>query len=204
MAEKEITEGDLPEFPERSDPADPGPAKPVTSLADLDLTAVYFAALRVTHDTHAAEDVSQNVYLRLMKLPPDKLAGFGCLQKVAQKAARNLAINWQRDRRGHDAPLESLDDPSLYEAEDPTFRLNEREDAARLLAQLPKDQQVAFILQHYRGYTAEQIAELVGSTANAVQKKITRAKKRLKRLEDEPPQRESRIRRFFKEGKEQK
>lgn len=205
MAEKEITEGDLPEFPERSDPADPGSAKPVTALADLDLTAVYFVALRVTHDSHAAEDISQNVYLRLMRLPPDKLASIGCLQKVAQKAARNLAINWQRDRRARDAPLESLDNPLLYEAEDPTFRLNDREDATRLLAQLPEDQQIVFVLQQYRGYTADQIAELVGTTANAVQKKIARARKRLKRrLNDEPLQHKSRISRFFKEGKEQK
>ena len=122
----------------------------------------------------------------------------------AQEVAKNIALNWQRrNKRVQDTSLESLDDPSLYLQEDPTTRLNDSQDAISLLERLPEDQQELLILYFFREYTVEQIAKDVGTTANAVWKKITRTIERLQRVADEPP-RASRIRHFLKKGKEQK
>ena len=74
--------------------------------------------------------------------------------------AKNIALNWRRrNRRVQDTSLESLDDPSLYPQEDPTTRLDDCQDAMRLLERLPEDQQELLILYFFREYTVEQIAK---------------------------------------------
>lgn len=187
MVENEFPDGVRPDFPK------------------LDLEAIYRVAYRYTHHEPTARDIAQNVYVRMRDLQQSRAQRFDRAQAFAQVVAKNAALNWRRHvRRIRDTSLESLDDPSLYPQEDPTTKLNDWQDAMRLLEKLPEDQHELLLLYFFRDYTIEQIAKEVGTTPNAAWKKIVRTLARLQRLVDEPSPRESRIRHFFKKGKEHK
>lgn len=187
MVENEFPDGVRPDFPK------------------LDLEAIYRVAYRYTHHEPTARDIAHNVYVQMRDLQQSRARRFDRAQAFAQVVAKNAALNWRRHvRRVQDTSLESLDDASQYPQEDPTTRLNDWQDAMRLLEQLPEDRQELLLLYFFGGYTIEQIAKEVGATPNAVWKAITRTLAHLQRLVDEPSPREPRIRHFFKKGKEHK
>jgi DNA-directed RNA polymerase specialized sigma24 family protein len=66
-----------------------------------------------------------------------------------------------------------------------------------MLERLPEDQQEVLLLVRVYGKSAEEVARAVGTTAQAVHKKVLRAVKRLEVLLGKPPRSRSRIRRFF-------
>ena len=202
MPEKETDEDALPESPGQSDPNKSAPPKP--ALNGVDLPAIYRGALHITGDVPAAEDIRQTVSSRMLELSKSKMSGIEKVQAFAWKIARNLAADWWHFRRIPEDSLESLNDPSLYQHDDPTARLDDWHDAMRLLERLPDDQMEVLILHFYQDQSAVEIAKNVSSTANAVRKRIRRALQNLKRMAGEPPQPESQIRRLFKKGKEQK
>ena len=185
MGEKEITDqGFLPDDPERSDPVELVPPRPVLIMAALDLRAVAKVAFNIVDDVDAAEDISKRVYTSMLRLSQSKLESIECLQAYANVAARNTALNWLRARRGREASLEGLDEAYILQ-QDPTVQMNDLQDLTRELERLPEDQVRVFVLYWVNGYTAEEVAEVLGITPEAVTKRAARVRNRLKKALEE-------------------
>lgn len=138
-------------------------------------------ALRIVRDQQAAEDVTQEAYLRtrraIDRTPIEHIEAF------LHQTARNLAIDHERRRktraRYEEPPGNELDFENVA-AEAPTAEavLIQRERIRRfeeVLRQLPERVRRAWALSQLEGWTYARIAEHLGVSRNTVFNDIKRA-----------------------------
>lgn len=130
---------------------------------------VYSVSLRVVGDSQVAEDVSQEVFLRLWRRPDLFDASRGRFVTWLLSVARNKAIDERRSRGRrfrHENPpgvgsIDSDDMPAKT-AEDPVdsaLLTDDRIVIQRALALLPAEQRTAIQLAYFGGYTQQEIAD---------------------------------------------
>ncbi len=133
-------------------------------------------ALGILGRQEEAEEVVQEVFVlahaHLGQLR-DPAAVAGWLGKIAvRRARRHLGRAWWRRVMRTAEPLE-------YERLlDPTSSPEDRAHVAsvyRLLARLPADERVVWVLRHVQEQRLEEIAELVGCSLSTVQRRLRRA-----------------------------
>src|SRR6185503_9633446 len=125
--------------------------------------AVFDFLGRMTGDPAAAEDLVQDIFVRVLKYRATYRDG-GSFETWLFRIARNARADYFRARR----PLEPLAADALALPDPgpgPMRRLEADRDRARLhqaLLQLRDDKRELIVLARYRGMTHEQIAELLG------------------------------------------
>lgn len=146
---------------------------------------------RFTGDRLLAEDITQEVFLRVHKSAPyykPKAKFSTWLFKIAT----NLCLNELRRKNLH---VVSLTDPDhserspllpdhLLEKSNPSSILESRELSMAILdaiGALPEKQRVAFLLHRYEDKSYKQISEIMGSTVPAVESLLFRAKQNLRK-----------------------
>lgn len=143
--------------------------------------SVYRLAYRFLYDSPEAEDITQEVFLRV----------FRAAQTYSPKAkfstwlytiTKNLCFNELRKKRS--VTVFSIEDEVLPELpsmdESPVLRLEEEEVKKRVLdavKELPANLRIAVLLLKYHGLSYEEVAEILGCTVNAVKLRVHRAKK---------------------------
>ena len=135
-------------------------------------------ACRYLHDTSEAEDVVQDVLVRLWKmcdrLQPD-------VKNLAQVLTRNLAIDRLRQLRPH-VDIEGLNVAISPEGvDDPRY-----ERIARLISHLPEAMQAVFRLRHADGMSYEDIARLTGIAEATARQMVSRARRLLLKQYNNP------------------
>src|SRR5262249_49479263 len=136
----------------------------------------------VVRDRHARDDVFQEVALALWQEFPryDPLRPFGAWGRGI--AANKLLQRWQKAKR---TPVAFS--PQALQAVLDAFDRTERsappeEDALeQCLARLPDNQRQLLTYRYQRSLKLAQIAELLGTTADAVHKALSRLRVRLRR-----------------------
>lgn len=132
---------------------------------------------RMVGDADVALDITQDVFLaayRTLRKDPDRPLTGGWLYKTAtnnsisflrrKKIVRFLTLDRAHDMSG--------------------FRIDERSaasvDLQAALAQLPAEQSSAVMLTSYAGYSSQEAAAMLGTTADAVRQRVCRAMKTLR------------------------
>lgn len=136
---------------------------------------VYGLALGILHDEHEAEDVTQQVFTRVMTAIANyeerSVPFTGWLLRITQ----NLAIDHIRRRRS--VPCEEVEPGPGRDHQ------RGREIAASLrsaLAELPEQQRQVVVLRHVSGLSPGEIAERLGTSEDAVHGLHHRGRRRLK------------------------
>ena len=151
--------------------------------------AIFRFLLRLLRDRAAAEDLVQQVFLRIH----EARAAFDPRRSFRTwifTIARRLAANWSaRGGRGMNEP-----DPSEIEdgAPSPERRAIVRDEARaveRALSTLSREDAEVLLLAKYEGLSYEDIGEVVGCTSDAVKMRVHRALKRLAERLVEPRER---------------
>jgi RNA polymerase sigma-70 factor, ECF subfamily len=123
---------------------------------------VYGYARSIVHDDHAAEDITQQVFAKLMtRLVTYNDRGvpfFAWLLRLT----RNISIDYLRADRL--TPVETVLDPETSCGGD----LDRTETVRVALAMLPQKQREVMVLRHVAGYTPEEIAARMGRTRGSV------------------------------------
>lgn len=152
----------------------------VAALARTYGRAVFRAAWRVLGARAAAEDVQQQVFLRLIEDPPADVRSWPAFLTTA---ATRLAIDHLRRQRRWAllAPLWKTDDADDSPAEDA-----ERAEAGRLMRRAlsrmnPRDAS-CLVLRHVHGLSPAEIAATLGISENNVSVIAHRARKALEAL----------------------
>jgi RNA polymerase sigma-70 factor (ECF subfamily) len=156
-----------------------GTAAQLTSLYEAHATDAFRYALHLTGRREDAEDAVQFVFLR----------AYGMLESGTElvnprawlmKATKHRSLNMLRDRR--EAPMADAElrvgpryDPDPTEAE-------ALAEVRSTLWALPESQHHAFVLRHWSGLSQDEIADVLGTTAGAVESLLVRARTTL--LED--------------------
>jgi RNA polymerase sigma-70 factor (ECF subfamily) len=133
---------------------------------------IYRVALRVTHNAGDAEDVVQNVFLRMMRT--DKRPDVGrCATAYFRRAATNTAIDLIRQR----ATRAETTLPPFHPAAQQT--LLEHRHVRQVLGKLAPKDATLFELHYSNGYLYRELAERFGLQVGTVKSRLHRIRAEL-------------------------
>lgn len=143
---------------------------------------VYRLAFRLSGSAEEAEDLAQEVFVRLYQRPP-ALAEGESLRPWLYRVTANLGLNALRARRRHHDRLLRwfrLEWPLSRGAAARELEQREASELAReLLATLPERDRVILVLRH-SGLTYEEIASALGVQPSSVGTLLARAERRVR------------------------
>ena len=157
------------------------------TLYDRYGTLVYSTALRVVGDAHLAEDIAQEILLRLWRKPDYYVPQRGRFVTWLLSVARNRAVDQVRTRgrqRKHEVtveepektlPASDLADPALA-----AQLSDQRRTVRRALATLPMEQRQVIEMAYFGGYTQQEIADLLSQPLGTVKTRIRLGMQKLK------------------------
>ncbi|MEJ7618213.1 MAG: RNA polymerase sigma factor [Pyrinomonadaceae bacterium] len=157
-----------------------------SALYERHRLAIYRFALRLLGDQSAAEDVTHDCFLGLLKKPCGFDARRANLRTYLYGAARNLAMKRFR-RYESEAALDGLthEPRAVGAASEPLIRiLNEELSSVvqRAVGRLPPQQREALVLFEFEEVSLAEIAEIVGADVGAVKARLWRARQQLRLL----------------------
>ncbi len=138
--------------------------------------SVYRYALALVRDPHHAEDITQQVFMKLMANLHRYEARDVPFAAWLLRITRNLAMDHLRDRRH--VYCEDVFEPTR--AADET-RHERREDLRSALAQLPEDQRNVVVLRHLVGLSPGEIGEQLGRSEASIHGLHHRGRRALRR-----------------------
>ena len=171
----EVAKGNLPAFREI-----------VESYQNPLLNYVY----KYTGDWASAEDISQEVFLRVFKTAKEyrPLSSF---KTWLFKIATNLCLNELRDNKIHRNAIDifELNEAGFVAAlaskcPSPIREMENRELSSTLkeaIKSLPENQRVALLLHKYSGFSYLEISQMMNCSISAVESLIHRARKSLRK-----------------------
>ncbi|HVK37936.1 MAG TPA: RNA polymerase sigma factor [Candidatus Kapabacteria bacterium] len=140
---------------------------------------LYVYCVKLVGSAARAEDLTQELWEKVvrMRLDPPSVHNPGGL---FVRMARNLSLNAIRDRRR----LTSLDElgESAHPLEERREKTEMEEIVESALEQLPFEYREVLILNAYSGYNHEEIAAMLGKSPQAIWKRASRAREKLRAI----------------------
>jgi RNA polymerase sigma-70 factor (ECF subfamily) len=144
---------------------------------------VYNLALRLTGNQHTAEDVTQEVFLKIHRaadrLDPERHPR-PWVTTITYNAVRDVA------RRRSTRPEDAVDSSEIAERgsvpgtpEDELIRREREQLLERALGELDEESRTVVILHDFGGHSHEEIAGIVDASHAAVRKRYSRALQRM-------------------------
>jgi RNA polymerase sigma-70 factor (ECF subfamily) len=157
----------------------------LAEIYDKYAEAIYRYLYRLLRDASEAEDLTSEVFLRLLQALGTSRAPRDRLQGWLYSVARNLAMDWFR-REGARNALE-LNEELVANGDSPSAAVEERQIRQRLgvaLARLTPAQQQVILLRFGEGLRIADVSRLMGKSEGAIRVLQHRAVKRLSKLLD--------------------
>ncbi len=141
---------------------------------------VYSTALRILRDAHLAQDVSQEIFVRLWRKPESYVAERGRFLTWMISVTRNRAVDEIRSRGRrlrHEtaSPEEQEREIPAGEANDPALNAQLAEQARTVrtaLAELPPEQRQVIELAYFGGLTQQEISDQLDQPLGTVKTRI--------------------------------
>lgn len=139
---------------------------------------IYGYCLRITGDRWEAEDLKQDVLLKLYRAIEKNAS-----RNISNAYVYRIALNAWRDKmRKHGSTRHELFDPAALDRGEPDLRLETRELLETLAERLSPRALVILLLMDAFGFSARETGEMIGAAEGAVQVTLGRARVRLKKL----------------------
>lgn len=146
--------------------------------------AVFGLARRVTSDATAAEDVVQEVFLRLWDQPDRFDSARGSLRSFLLAQSHSRAVDLVRSRAAR-ARREERDARTTanagYDLEREVWDLTVADQVAQAVSSLPEEERAAIELAYYGGYTYREVATMLSQPEGTVKSRIRNGLRRMKR-----------------------
>lgn len=145
--------------------------------------AVHGLARRLLRDDAAAEEVVQEIFLRLWKQPdrfdPDRgsLRSFLLAQSHGRAVDMIRSEESRRNREERDARRTAVGD---YDLEREVWDLEVSDKISGALGTLPEEQRSAIVLAYFGGYTYREVATILGEPEGTVKSRIRAGLTRLR------------------------
>ena len=144
---------------------------------------VYSIILRMTKDSEEANDLAQDVFLKMYK----NLASYSPEFKFSTWTMRittNHIIDFHRKRKAETVPLESTAAIAIADQEDgpeaALVRKEEKQRIHRIIEELPIMYKIPIVMYHQQGMSYQEIAEKIDEPISKVKNRIFRGRKMLK------------------------
>ncbi len=157
-----------------------GDAQAFQLLVDAGIDRVLAVARRILGDDTEAEDVAQDVFLKLWRRAEQWEAGRARVSTWLYRVTVNACIDKLRARK--EQTVDELPDISGSATQLKT--LEERDLRAFMddaLQALPERQRVALVLFHYENLSMSSVAEMMDSSVEAVESLLARGRRTLKK-----------------------
>ncbi len=145
--------------------------------------AVYGLAKRVLNNTAEAEDVTQEVFLRLWNQPDRYDAARGSLRSFLLAQAHGRAVDAVRSstsRRAREARQALRTAEAGYDMQHEVWDLAVAEQVARAMGELPEEERRAIELAYFDGHTYREVAQLLGHPEGTVKSRIRNGMRRMR------------------------
>lgn len=147
--------------------------------------ALFRFVYRMLNSVDAAEDVTQDCFLSLLRQPERFNVARASLRTYLFAMARNLVLKHFRDS-GYEITVDGLpEEPSLPSMPEPLHQLLSAEVSSQVrqaVAELPPLQREALVLFEYEELSLAEIAAIVGADVGTVKMRLHRAREQLRRL----------------------
>ena len=145
--------------------------------------AVYGLARRVLNNPSEAEDVTQEVFLRLWNQPDRFDASRGTLRSylLAQAHARAVdAVRSAAARRRRESREATRTAAAGYDMQHEVWDLAVAEQVAGAMGGLPEEERRAIELAYFDGHTYREVAQLLGQPEGTVKSRIRNGMRRMR------------------------
>ena len=147
--------------------------------------AVYGLARRVLNNASEAEDVTQEVFLRLWNRPDRFDPGRGTLRSFLLTQSHGRAVDAVRSlhaRRLRESGKARRTATAEYDMQHEVWDLAVADQVARALGDLPDDERRAIELAYFDGHTYVEVADLLGQPEGTVKSRIRNGMRRMRAL----------------------
>ncbi len=137
-------------------------------------TVIYKHTSYLTGNIQAAEDITQEVFIKLYNNPPKHSNVIAWLSKIAS----NLSYNYLRDekrKKGKEKVL--LEDNKIISIEDAAIKNQEIRLIRKILDGLPERDRICLLLK-FSGYKYNEISEIIGVEKSSVGTILARSQKK--------------------------
>ncbi len=145
---------------------------------------IYRMAYRLMENREEAEDIVQEVYLKLWGLRTE-LVKYNSIEALSIRITRNLCLDCLRRRKVNRAAIDSEKMKGDGYSETPSELLERKEEAKvihSLIAALPEPQRSLVHMRHMEGKDYDEIARMVNMNVNAIRVSISRARKQMREM----------------------
>jgi RNA polymerase sigma-70 factor (ECF subfamily) len=140
--------------------------------------------LRLVHDPELALDLTQDTFVSAFR-SIHNLRSDLALSAWLYRIATNIAVQARRrNARIHWESLTGVENSSIASTAAPDGLVIDRESVTMALAQMPRERVACLLLHAKEGFSYEEVAVIVGSTPEAVRKRISRAKEQFRAIYD--------------------
>ncbi len=150
--------------------------------------AVWRTTYRMVGDVQAAEDLAQEAFLRIFRAA-DRYQATSTFRTYLYRVVVHLCVDYLRKGRPEPAAdLSHLTAPTAS-ADDQAETGERRHAVQQAIASLPPKQRSAVVLRYYESLSTREIAEVMETTAKAIERHLARGRAalevRLARLMDD-------------------
>ncbi len=144
-------------------------------ITDKYIDTIYRLALSRTKSSHYAEDITQDVFVKLISVKKD----FETEEHLKAWLIR-VTINLTKDLFSS-SWFKKTDELST----DVSYMDEEKSDLYYAVMKLPQKYRTAIHLHYYEGYSVDEIAEIIGASSGTVKSQLHRGRQMLKELMEE-------------------
>lgn len=148
-------------------------------------TKMYATSLNILKDTYDAEDAVSNTFIKISQkyqqldhIKSDEIDKY-CMAILKNESYKIY------NKRKRETPSEIIEDTNInYTAESEILKILDKDQIEDLIKNLEEEEKTFLILRYYRGWTYEEISELLGIKNSTARKRHQRILEKL-REEDE-------------------
>ncbi len=144
--------------------------------------AVYGYLVYMTRDTCLAEDLSQEVFLRMF-LHLDRFRGEANVRTWALRIARNVFLCYAKKKRPlllEEQGWEPEPDPGSNQPEEEALRREQADQVRQCLMCLGEQERTVLLLRDFEELSYEEVGRIMNLSVEVVKSRIYRARKKFK------------------------
>lgn len=145
---------------------------------------LYNFFLKLTFDPAASEDLTQNLFYRIIRYRHTFDGTTGTFKSWIYQMARNIHIDFCRQQRKytHRFSTNGEELPDRFSPEEGDYQEDDFKRLDQALSQLPPEQREVLVLSRYQGLKYGEISKLRNSSVAAIKVQVHRAIRQLRSL----------------------